>query len=165
MVAVHIKAGAEFNVASPKEVEDILRKHLSAAALEYGRGKTFRNFSSFATVANNAIVFGSADAAGSPRMSPDDGFTWSVKRLTVVGLAVNDVIGVYRNNTGSLDAIEAVQATAASPWPYFGFGSRQFVLHADERLIVANVGNLTATGKVYVNGLAEEVPSNMEWTL
>lgn len=165
MAMLHIKAGAQIDVATPGEVEKILHKTLIAATLEYGRGKKFRNFSSSATVANNAVVLGDSGTAGSQKMAPDDGFTWSVKRLTVVGLAANDIVGVYRNSTQPLDAIEAAQATTASPWPFFGFGSRQLILHSDERLIIANVGSLTATGKVYVSGLAEEVPTNMEWTL
>lgn len=165
MVAVQIKAGAEFNVASPAEVKKILHDTLIAATLEFGRGKTFKNFSSTATIAGGAVVLGDPGAAGSQRMAPEDGFTWSVKRVTVIGLAANDVVGIYRNSTDPLSAIESGSATAATPWAFFGFGSRQFVLHSDERLIVANIGNLTATGKIYVTGLAEEVPSNMEWTL
>jgi hypothetical protein len=164
MAMLHIKAGAELDVATPKEVEQILRKTLIAATLEYGRGKTFRNFSAAAAVSGGAVAIGDSNNS-TDRLAPDDGFTWSVKRLVVVGLTANDVVGVYRNSTDPMSAVESGSATAATPWVFFGWGSRQFVLHSDERLIVANIGNLAATGQVYVAGLAEEVPTNMEWTL
>jgi hypothetical protein len=164
MVMLHVKAGAQVDVASPGEVEKILRQTLIAATLEYGRGKKFRYFSSVGTIAGAALVMGDPGTA-TQAMAPDDGFTWSVKRLTVVGLSANDVVGVYRNSTAPMDAIESGAATAAAPWVWFGWGSRQFILHSDERLIVSNVGNLAAVGRVYVSGMAEEVPTNMEWTL
>lgn len=164
MAVLEIKAGAKLDVCTPGEMRKLLHDTLIAATLEYQRGKKFRYFSTTAAVAGSAVVLGDPGVAGDP-MAPDDGFTWSVKRLTVVGLATNDVVGVYRNSRQPMDAIESGAATAGAPWVWFGWGSRQFILRSDERLIVANVGNLTATGQVYVSGMAEEVPSNMEWTL
>lgn len=164
MAMLHIKAGAQLDVATPSEVKKILHDTLVAATLEYGRGKTFRHFSATATIAGSGVLIGDASTP-TEALAPEDGFTWSVKRVTVVGLTANDVVGLYRNSVNPLSAIEAGAATAAAPWVFFGFGSRQLVLHSDERLIVSNVGNLAATGAVYVAGLAEEVPTNMEWTL
>jgi hypothetical protein len=164
MATFAIKAGASFEVATPSEVSKILRETLISATLEYGRGKKFPNFSTSGTVANSAVTIGDSGSA-TDKIAPGDGFTWAVRRIVVVGLATNDVVGLYRNSVAPMNAIDSGVATTAAPWVFFTFGGRQLILHANERLIVANVGALTATGTISVSGQAEEVPSNMEWTL
>lgn len=106
-------------------------------------------------------VSGSAVTLGilPPQSGPDQGYLWSIIRLTVNGLASGttpDTLGFYRSGTSG-DFLWALNGNT----PYTGFGRGVLTLDGGDTLVAANIGNLAATGMITVSGEAWEVPAEM----
>lgn len=108
-------------------------------------------------VASNAITFTIGNGFN---LGPDQGYAWSIRRLTVTGLATNDTV-ILQLHGGNSPILW--QFTAASPAQTFG--KLTLTLMPGDRLELVNSGNLSATGTIQLAGELIEVPAEMLWKL
>jgi hypothetical protein len=141
-----IQPGAELDYIAPAE----MKEHLDAFARDWfqekARGVTIARFDADSVVASNAILI---PAKGTPEpIGPYKGFAWVLRSIRIFGLATGDVVNIYRTVTNGNKF--AGQLTFAAP--VYNPPNAGLVLLGDEKLVFQNLGNLTATGDITVNG-------------
>jgi hypothetical protein len=119
---------------------------------QFGRGVKYLRFGPLATpIASNAFTIDGSTAALGPR----SGFCWTIRRITVWGLATGsspDLANLYRN-----------QNTGIPVWQFNGnnfaytFGKLEMLLLPGETLSLVSSGTITATGQVSISGDLLEV--------
>ena len=100
------------------------------------------------TVASGAVSIGSAELNG-----PRTGIVWDVRRVTVIGLAANDVITLYRVSTGSStlgeqnvnEITQITNQTSNEKDGLYAPGLGACLVRAGQSLLVAAASGLTAT--------------------
>lgn len=146
MPTVEFKPGAKFNFLDHHELGAALNNHTASWFKEMARGlKHMQLPVQLGSVSSNNVAI---PAVGGEAVGPRPGFIWAVQRLSVTGLSTNDVLGVYRNSADPMNFVGTV--TAATP--YTLFGDKGFLLKDGDRLVFANIGNLTATGQIVITG-------------
>jgi hypothetical protein len=147
-----IAAGAMIDAVSPDELDARMDKFTAHWYQEKARGITIARFEAIGTVAATNVLI---PPNGTPEpIGPYKGFAWFIHSIAVSGLAAGDVVQVYRNVVQPTRL--RAQLTFANPAATFG--SKGLILLGDERLLFANLGALTATGDITVNGEATECP-------
>lgn len=147
-----LELGAEVETLTPGELKDGLRSELAQHAQdmirEYARGLKYMRFGPVAApIANNAFLL---NGSSQGQVGPREGFAWSVRRITVSGLASGatpDVANLYRNGT-----------SRPPIWQFTGnafaqrFGKLELLLLPGEHLDLVSVGSITATGQITLDG-------------
>lgn len=153
MPKVKLDVGATIDFLNKDELNDALseyRAQAEAAEYEKLRGiKYIRAPRIQGTVYNGTInggatgpVVGTALATlGGPPWGPLQGYSWSVRRIAVWGLAnVNgtnpDVVGIYRNTNTS-----PFMAQVTSNTPMITFPTLGLVIHGGDSLLLGHVPN------------------------
>jgi hypothetical protein len=150
-----------------EEATEILEAALAENRDEENRAalegiKYFRLPTLYATPAAGTVVLGQSWAGQSYTgqiISPNQGFVWSIRRLSVNGLGTGstpDILNVYRNGTG----IAPCWQLNGNNWGY-SFGPTELLLLPGESLVMASLGSLVATSQITVTGDAIEVPQAM----
>lgn len=156
---VKLDVGATVDFLDKDEMNDVLADHRAAAeAKEYERLKGIKYIRApriQGTVVSGTIgylggtVFPQTGTLygiiGGPPWGPLQGYSWSVRRIAVGGLAnVNgtnpDTVGIYRN-TNTSPLIDMVTAnTPSKTYPTLGF-----VLHGGDSIVIGHVGSQVAS--------------------
>lgn len=141
-----IEPGAVLDYMAPAE----MKEHLDAFARnwfqEKARGVTIARFDGTAAIASNAVLIpatGTAEPIG-----PYKGFAWVLRSIRIFGLATGDVVNIYRTVANGNKF--AGQLTFAAP--VYNPPNAGLVVLTGEKLVFQNLGNLTATGDITVNG-------------
>lgn len=146
-----LKNNAEIELVTPAEQRAMLDKQTRDWWEEKSRGVQPARFTGYGTINTGAVTL---PATGDNPIGPRPGYAWAVYRISVRGLATNDVLNVFRSNgLTATDENYIGQLTAAAPALYIGKG---LILRGPEKLIITGT-SLSATA-VTVNGEAQEVP-------
>lgn len=148
MAKTKLNANQTIDTLTQDELYETLTKQTVSFFQEMARGFTTARFDT------NGVPVGDEDTVTLPPTSqrpigPQDGFAWTVKRVSVYGLATGDIVNLYRNSADPGNFID--QLTDTSPVVKF---DKSFILRGGESLIAVGTG-LTAT-EVYLNGEAVE---------
>jgi hypothetical protein len=158
MPKVKLDVGATVDFLNRDELDDALTEYQKRAqAMEYERLRGFKYIRApriqgtvySGTIGNaggTTFPTGTLYATlGGPPWGPLQGYSWTVRRIAVGGLAnVNgtnpDTVGIYRNtNTAPL----MCQLTANTPW--VNFPTLGLVLHGGDSIILGHVPNQVAS--------------------
>lgn len=137
------------------ELRAVLAEVLEENRLKELEGITyFRLPAVYATPTAGTVVLGTVQPVG-----PNEGYVWSIRRLTASGLGTGtspDVLNIYRNGTQG----QAIWQLNGNNFGY-SFGPTEMLLLAGERLQAASVGSLVSTSQIVLTGDAIEVPRAM----
>lgn len=157
-----IKAGAEIDLLTEKELRGALTDIHQAWVTEVARGDRYRRFATKATTNGIGQVTFGADNSDAEHIGPNDGYVWALSRLAVVqpdGIGANGDYVVYLN--------EVSPSTVVIPGLEFGFHafqSTEAVLYSGDSLIVTGV-NADANLSLTLTGQARELPQPLAWRL
>ncbi len=146
MPIVEMKPGAKFNFLDHKELTSALDTHTASWFREMARGLKHMQLpvQLGTVVSQNATIPG----VGGEAVGPRPGFVWAIQRLSITGLATNDVIGIYRNTADPMNYLGQLTSTTTTVYP----GDKGLLLKDGDRLVLQNIGNLAATGQLVVTG-------------
>lgn len=161
MAKFTISAGATVDVLTQDELQDSLHDQWAMEQVERGRG--VKHLSRIPVISGTVAGGNVAIPANPPSgCGPNQGYKWGIRRLSIDGLTTAaDVVAIYKNEV--MPKSRVAQFTGAAPFVTFGKG--QCVLQPGDTIVCANVGALTSTGTLTVNGEATEVPAEMDWKL
>lgn len=146
MPIVEMKQGAKFNFLDHDELKSALSNHTASWFREMARGlKHMVLPAQLGTVVSTAVAIPSL---GNQPVGPQPGFVWAIQRLSVTGLATNDVLGIYRNTVDPMNYLGQLTSTATTLYP----GDKGMLLKDGDRLVLGNIGALSATGQIVVTG-------------
>jgi hypothetical protein len=178
MAKLRFDVGAEADILSPDEHKKHLMSLVVAEVYERARGVKPIRFTAQGTVASTAVVIPGGAVTGEqyygsvPAIGPGDGYVWAIQRIAVYPLGgTADVIGIFRQAAtaggGSAFTIQpqSYLGQLTTTVPFWHPGSHGLLLLPDEQITLANIGALTTTGQLTVNGEAIEVPSEMVYKL
>ncbi len=145
------------------ELAEVLREDREAVEAARLEGvKYFRLPRLYATPASGTVVLGES-WSGQPytgqSIGPNQGFVWSVRRLTCNGLGTGtspDILNIDRNGLHT----DPVWQLNGNNWGY-SFGPTEMLLLPGEKLVAQSLGSLVATVQVTLTGDAIEVPQAM----
>jgi hypothetical protein len=149
MAKTKLRAGEEIDTLSREELRQELSKQARDLLQEQARGVSTFDFQDAAAVAGGLIVLPSGSSLG---YGPEAGFCWAVQRISVAGLATNDVVGIYRDAVVDKNFVGQVTSTS----PVFKPGSKGLILRGGQRLLLSG-GSLAATGFISVNSEGIEI--------
>lgn len=140
--------GAEIEVLTKSELDDSLDGLPTGIWAQYARGLKHLDLPVMSgAVAGGALRLGGSDSPDQTFCGPRQGFVWRVARISVFGLAANDVVQVYRGDVAASRFVTVLSATAPSFTPSHGL-----LLKPGGRIVVDGTGlaatHLTVTGEV-----------------
>jgi hypothetical protein len=153
---VEIKAGATVDIPSRAEIAETMRAQLDQGRQQYRAVSIIRLPVQSGTPSGSAVAIG-GDSATTGLQTPDQGYVWSVRHISIEGLtagATPDVINVIRAGR-TFWKISGAPPSAAT------WGRGEFMLNAGETLSYTNFGTLAATGLIVVSGTAWQVPAQL----
>lgn len=154
-MAVTKIGNTSMDMLNKAELYEQLNKTQEAWFAERARGVKPMNLPvTIATIASGSVTL---PPSGPTRLGPKQGFTWIVKRLSVTGLATNDVLNVYVNSATAMGFVDTITATKPAIYPEEGL-----MLEGGEYLIVSG-SSLSATGDLAVTGQIVETPTVDVW--
>lgn len=153
MAKTVLQLGSTVETLTPGE----LRKELAATSQEFfrqfGRGVKYLRFGPEpATIVNGAFTL---DGSATSGLGPREGFVWTIRRITVWGLAdgtTPDIANLYRNQPSGIPVWQFNGNNFAYTW-----GKLEMLLLPGETLSLASVGSLAATGTISISGDVLEV--------
>ncbi len=150
MAKFKLMAGGDIETLTSKEIQPMLDQLLVSWRTEMLRSGKYRPF-----YAQTTVSAGTADirTGGDNTLGPSPGMVWSVKSITVAGLASGDFLTLYSHS----DPICNLPYPTAGNLAYQRFGSNELVLTSGGTLRLSGSG-LTATGQINVYGRCYEVP-------
>jgi hypothetical protein len=145
MAKFKLNANSTVDMLTPQEHLQNLDKQTKDWFQEQARGFTIERFESTATVANTAITF---PPSGGSTIGPKTGYAWKVTRISLSGLATDDVVQVFRNSTDPQNFVDQLSLTRPAVYPKSGL-----ILRGGETLVATSAsmgasGDLTLTGEV-----------------
>lgn len=144
-----VQAGAELEMATPKEVKDIVDRSNQSMWEQYTVGNVFRMYVQPAFTLNN----GQAQLLG----GPDQGFTWSLKRVSLP-IPTGSTVELHFNDGSPSTYIDDLVRGAKL------FTSNTVIVKPGNQLamFIAAGGPLNVTA---VSLAFEEIPVDQEWKL
>lgn len=124
--------------------------------------KYFRMPRLYATPANGTVVLGEAwsgQAYTGQFIGPNQGYVWSIRRLTANGLGTGtspDLLNIYRNDSSA----DPMWQLNGNNWGY-SFGPTEMLLLPGEKLVAASLGSLVSTSQITLTGDVNELPQAM----
>lgn len=156
MSKVKLALGAELDILSATELDQTLGKH---GAWEREAAFGLRHIDlpllQGPVAAGGALALG-GDQTDGKTIGPSQGFTWSVKRLSVAGLQPNETVAIYKGNN-------FVCNIAAGP-SFVTFGKGALMMRPPDYLRVVGA-SLTAGEQITLSGEADMAPGPMIWKL
>lgn len=148
MAKTRLNANSTIDTLTQDELYETLTKQTVSFFQEMARGFTTARFDTY------GVPTGDDDdlllpASSERPIGPQDGFAWTVKRVSVYGLGDGDVVNLYRNSVGPSTFID--QLTDTSPVVKF---DKSFILRGGESLIASGTG--LAGTEIHLNGEAVE---------
>lgn len=170
MPKVKLDVGATIDFLNKDELDGIMGKyHREAQEIERAKLtgiKWMRLPRLYATPASGTVVLGevwSANGTAQPYTDqiagPNQGYVWSVRRLSVSGLGTGnspDLLNIYRNGVRA-DPVWQLNGNSFA----YTFGKGEFLLYPDERVIAASVGSMVSTTQIVLSGDLVQVPAEM----
>ena len=124
--------------------------------------KYFRLPRLYSTPSSGTVMLGES-WSGQPytgqTTGPNQGFVWSIRRLTANGLGTGaspDILNIYRNGVHG----DPVWQLNGNNWGY-SFGNTEMLLFPGEKLVAMSLGSMTSTMQITLTGDAIEVPQAM----
>jgi hypothetical protein len=150
---VKLGAGAELEVLSQAELN---------ASLQASEERQ-RQPAKAVSVIRLPVLFGAASGgvlsmggdSGGPIQSPDQGYVWAIRHLSIEGLvagATPDVVNVLR-------AGRIVWKISGAPPSAATFGRGEFMVNAGETLTYTNFGTFASTAPIVISGTAWQCPA------
>lgn len=153
MPLVKLGAGAELEVLSQAELNNSLQAQADRDRQPYKAVSVIRLPIVSGIASAGALLLGGD--AGNPAQSPDQGYVWAVRHLSIEGLtagATPDVVSVSR-------AGRIVWKISGAPPSAATFGRGEFMVNAGETLSYANFGTFAATGQIVISGTVWQCPA------
>lgn len=152
MASVKLELGATIDTATKDEIRDVLDKR-DAARRRSAIGFKVMDFPLMSgTISAGAITLG-GDQPDQIVCGPTQGFAWAVHRISVLGLATNDTLQLYK---GSNRFVCTIAATVGAVF----FGKGQLSLMPGDFLRLVG-SSLSATGQIKVYSEGFNVPAPM----
>lgn len=151
MALFKLKANADVDLINKDELHEVFAHHVGQVQhwfQEMARGFSTARFYADGVPATGVI---SMPSPGQETVGPNEGFAWSVQRVSAFGLGTSDVLNIFRNDTSAANYIGSMTVNN----PYHP-GEKGFIIRSGERLIFTGT-DLTATADIVVNGEALEV--------
>jgi hypothetical protein len=145
----------EIDVLTDKELRESLGHHFSAEIKEWYRGVDFLSFAGPANGASSVQIPG-----------PDQGYTWSVKLLSVIGNSSSaDTVAVALKDTGtsSIVGVSVPTITAQNFPSVFMWSSNQLVIKDGRAITVTGLFGHTTFDSYLL--MVEQVPTVMQGKL
>lgn len=158
MPKIALKAGAELDILSQRELDDSLDKANARVELSRLYGVKWMRLPEVLSGVASGSVLTLGETSGE-MVGPDSGYAWAIRRLVVNGLtagATPDVVNLYR---GTAAGIPLWQFTGTSA--FATFGKLSLTLMGGERLALASVGTFAATGTITLAGELIQVPAQL----
>lgn len=144
----NLAVGAPIETLTQSELRTELDTVSQTFLRAYGRGVKYLRFGPIpATIINAAI---SLDGTSTNGLGPREGFCWSIRRITVWGLATGgtpDIVNLYRNQPGGIPVWQFNGNNFAYSW-----GKLELLLLGGESLSLVNSGSIAATGQITISG-------------
>lgn len=162
MAKFKVKAGAELEVVTPKELADQIETLRAAWVADVTIGARWTRFS-----AQGRVTAAGAFEIGGPSrpddgLGPAPGFVWDIRRVHVYGMAETDVAELYVNDANPSTIVGSTDDVVGCMFTF----DRQLVLYPGDALLVAG-SDLTADEGTYItiSGMAQELPVALAWKL
>jgi hypothetical protein len=162
MPSYELRVGGHIDVLDKRELDDALTKQ-TKALLAAAEGVKHFYFSATGLISGGATVqipgpqSGSVGQLQQPTLGPEDGYVWTIQRVTIDGLTTaTDKITFYRNYVSPQTHLYSVTGQTEFYHP----GSCASVLRGGDQLIAAGSG-LVSTGTLTLSGEAFEAPAEM----
>lgn len=152
MPKVQLQLGATLDTASKQEIKDVLAERDARVRAEAVGFKIMDFPRMSATISNGALAIG-GDQPDQGICGPKQGFAWAVHRVSVLGLAANDVVQLYKGSNRFVCNIGATTGMQT-------FGKGQLSLMPGDFLRVVGA-SLSATGLIEVFSEGFNVPAPM----
>jgi hypothetical protein len=153
---VKFNAGAELDLFNRDELRAELAAFRSAWQADAAKGDRYRRLYAYGDPAGGTVDFG-GDLPQGEGLGPEQGFVWSVKRLALYGLGVNETARLYINSTESSDLVHPAMAG------YVSFDTNQLILYPGDKLRVA--ATTAAVTRISLTGQVRELPVSLAWRL
>lgn len=158
MAKVSLKAGAEFDVLTRRELAQELDRLSAEWMAEVTRGFKYRRFLGVGTIAGGAVtVQDSTDNV----LGPGAGMVWAVNAVTIGGLAVNDSVDLFINGD---PVCSFVRTATTGQYVTRTWGLTELVLNPNDALVLSGSG-LTATGNIALYGRCTELSRLLSYKL
>ncbi len=156
MSKVKIALGAELDILNAGELDDALGKHSSwereaAFGLRHADLPLLQG-----NVDNSGVLALGGDQADGKLVGPPSGFYWSVRRLSVEGLAANEQVKIYK------EARFVCTIQVATSFLTFSKGS--LVLKSGDYLRMTGTG-LTNGEQLSLYGEYDSIPGPLVWKI
>lgn len=149
-----VNAGVDIEVATPREVRDIVDSVRTSWTAEVAKGDRFVRFSAYGDVAAAGVVIG---GSGEP-IGPQPGFVWSVRRIALTNYSpTTDDLALYHGDVS--DSAVVIPHLESDEF----FPEASLVLYPGDSLIVS--GDHAGSGRVWLAGQARELPISLAWRL
>lgn len=146
MAKTKLNANQTIDTLTQDELYETLTKQTVSYFQELSRGFTTARFDTQGAVSGGAITL---PPTSQRPLGPQDGFAWTVRRLSIYGLGTGDIINVFRNSADPSNFIGIITNTA----PLLKF-DRNFILRGGEAIIFT--GTSLAGTTLTVSGEAVE---------
>jgi hypothetical protein len=153
---VELKAGALIDIPSQAEIAATMAAQLDQRQQQYRAVSIIRMAVQFGQASGGVLAMG-GDSSTSGLQTPDSGYVWSVRHISVEGLtagATPDVVNVIR-------AQRIFWKISGAPPSAATWGRGEFMLNAGETLSYTNFGTFAATGPIIISGTAWQVPAQL----
>lgn len=143
-----LQVGSPIETLTQGELHDELARTSQEWFRQYGKSVKYMRFGPVPVDVVDAAF--SLDGSASTDLGPREGFAWSVRRITVWGLAggtTPDIANLYRNQPGGIPV-----------WQFNGnnfaytFGKLEMLLLPGETMALASQGDIAATGTITISG-------------
>jgi hypothetical protein len=161
MPRYELRVGGHIDVLDKKELDDSLTKQ-TKMLLKAAEGVKHFYFSAAGLIAGGSVTIpgpqsGNVGQLQQPTLGPEDGFVWTIQRVTIDGLTTGtDKIIFYRNYVSPQTHLYSVTGATEFYHP----GGHASVLRGGDQLVAAGTG-LTSTGTLTLSGEAFEAPAEM----
>lgn len=150
MAKFKIGAGADIELLTQGELDQSLANERAASRSKYQAVSVIRLPVLFGIASGGVLAMGGD--SGSPVHSPDQGYVWSVRHISIEGLAAGDVVSILR--AGRIFWKLAATPPSAETW-----GRGEFMVNAGETLSYANFGAFASVAQIVISGTAWQCPA------
>jgi|SRR5271170_6854759 len=158
MPRYELRVGGHIDVLDKNELDDVIDKQ-TRMLLDEAKGVSHIDFYATGTVVGAAVTIPSPNPASIgqlqiPDLGPEDGYVWSLQRLTIDGLGTGDSVVIYKNFVSGPNHLFTLRVAQEWIFP----GSHAGILKGGDVIIAVGSG-LTATGQLTLSGEALEAPA------
>jgi hypothetical protein len=161
MPKYELRVGGHIDVLNKAELDASLSEQ-TKMMLAIAEGVKHFYFTASGLIAGGSVSIpgpqaGNVGQLQQPALGPEDGFVWTIQRVTIDGLTTGtDKVIFYRNYVAPYNRLYSVTGATEFYTP----GSHASVLRGGDQLIASGTG-LASTGTLTLSGEAFEAPAQM----